>query len=156
VLRHADVQEPVIRAYRVREEAATKARMRRQIARLGLDRTPMTLATAHGHPAHSTLRHAQELDADLIVAGKQGRSRVGGFLLGSVSSGLVSESVCDVIVVPQRFDPAVPRSASDRKMLHVSTLQPDSASVARGAEADFRTAARLPHDGERLPSRRTA
>ena len=86
VLRDADVPEHVIRETRLMEEGAINARMRRKVARLGLDSTPMNYALAYGPPVRSTLRHAHMLGADLIVAGKQGRSSLGSFLLGSVSS----------------------------------------------------------------------
>ncbi|EWS55626.1 universal stress protein [Methylibium sp. T29] len=73
----------VIRETHLMEEGATNARMRRQVARLGLDSTPMNYALAYGSPARATLRHAHRLGADLIVAGKQGRSTLGNFLLAA-------------------------------------------------------------------------
>ena len=71
-------------------EGAVNARMRRKVSRLGLDGASMNYALAYGHPVRSTLRHAHRLGADLIVTGKQGRSTLGNFLLGSVSSRVLS------------------------------------------------------------------
>jgi nucleotide-binding universal stress UspA family protein len=48
------------------------------------------------------MTHAQRLDADLIVAGKQGRSTLGEFLLGSVSRRILAECRCDMLIVPGR------------------------------------------------------
>lgn len=101
VLRDADVPEHVIRESRLMEEGAINARMRRKVARLGLDSTPMNYALAYGPPVCSILRHAHRLGADLIVAGKQGRSTLGSFLLGSVSSRVLSEATCDMLIVPR-------------------------------------------------------
>ena len=101
VLRDADVPEHIIRETRLKEEAGINARMRSKVAGLGLDCTLMRFALAHGPAVKSTLRHAQQLGADLIIAGKQGQSTVGGFLLGSVSSRVLSEAACDMMVVPR-------------------------------------------------------
>jgi nucleotide-binding universal stress UspA family protein len=100
ILRRADVSEPTIEQARAREEAGIGTRMRRQVAGLGLDGTHMSYAVGDGSPAQATLRQARAQRADLIVAGKQGRSHVGGFLLGSVSSRVLSGSECDVLIVP--------------------------------------------------------
>jgi nucleotide-binding universal stress UspA family protein len=101
VLRDAEVPAHVIREHRLRQEVGTIARMRRKAAGLGLDSTRMAYAVGHGHPVWSTLGHARELGADLIVAGKQGRSTLGEFLLGSVSRRVLAESSCDMLIVPQ-------------------------------------------------------
>jgi nucleotide-binding universal stress UspA family protein len=52
-----------------------------------------------GHPAEVILAKASEVDADLIVLGRRGLRGVQRFLLGSVSSSVVSHSTCDVLVV---------------------------------------------------------
>lgn len=110
-LRDAGVSKRAIRATRLVEEAAINARMRRQVARLGLDSTPMHYAQACGPPVPSTLRHAHWLAADLIVVGQRGRSTMGHFLLGSVSSRVLSEATCDTLIVPQPRASAPPHAA---------------------------------------------
>lgn len=135
VLRDADVPEHIIRETRLREEAGRSARMRRKVAGLGLDSTPMSFALAHGPAVSSTLLHAQELGADLIVAGKQGRSSLGGFLLGSVSSRVLSGSECDMLVVPRPRNESPPRAASARAPRLVSLAHPDNAAPAQQAAA---------------------
>ena len=47
---------------------------------------------------------AKEIGADLIVTGSRGRGTVARTLLGSVSSHLVNEGPCDVLVVHPRGD----------------------------------------------------
>lgn len=101
VLRDTGVPDHLIRESGLRQQAGILARLRRQAARLGLDSTRMGFAVDRGHPVWSTLRHAHRLQADLIVAGRQGRSTLGEWLLGSVSGRLLAGSACDMLMVPQ-------------------------------------------------------
>jgi nucleotide-binding universal stress UspA family protein len=101
VLREADVAESILRQSRAREEAGVSARMRRSVARLGLDSRRMSFALGRGPAVRSTLQQARTLSADLIVVGKQGHSIMAGFLLGSVSSRLLTQAHCDMVVVPR-------------------------------------------------------
>jgi nucleotide-binding universal stress UspA family protein len=110
VLREADVPATVIRESRATEEAGAGARMRRSVASLGLDSRSMSFALGRGPVVASTLRQAQKLDADMIVAGKQRRSTVAGFFLGSAGSRLLAASRCDALIVPHPL--RVPHSSS--------------------------------------------
>jgi nucleotide-binding universal stress UspA family protein len=134
VLREADVPAAVIRESRAREEAGVIARMRRSVARLGLDSRRMSFALGRGAAARSVLHKAQTLSADLIVAGKQGRSTIAAFLLGSVSSRLLAGSSCDMLIVPRPVNKAVPnRALALRSSGHVAPV--DAARLARGTAA---------------------
>lgn len=158
VLSNADVPYHIIRESRAREEAGTCARMRRRFARLGLDSTRMSFALAHGPAGRSTLRHAQALGADLIVAGKQGRSAESGFLLGSVSSRVLSGSGCDMLIVPRPRDELSSPAASLRTRPARATVQPDTATAARRAAAlsGALISAQLPENATDVSRRRTA
>lgn len=144
VLRDADVPEHVIRESRLRQEAGASARMRRMAARSGLDSTGMGFMAAHGPAVRSTLRHAQWLGADLIVTGKQGKSTLGRFLLGSVSSRILTGASCDILIVPRHRDETCARA--------------DNAAHARDAAAlaGSLTPAQWPERAERHESRRLA
>jgi nucleotide-binding universal stress UspA family protein len=52
-----------------------------------------------GYPPARILESAAEWRADLIVLGRQGRSGLEDFLLGSVSKDVAQEAVCDVLLV---------------------------------------------------------
>jgi nucleotide-binding universal stress UspA family protein len=52
-----------------------------------------------GDPAEAILEYAEEIAADLIVAGTHGRSGVKRHLLGSVSERLVRHAECPVLTV---------------------------------------------------------
>jgi nucleotide-binding universal stress UspA family protein len=51
-----------------------------------------------GSPAHEILKKAEDWAPDLIGLGSQGHSRLGRFLLGSVSQKIVNEAHCSVRV----------------------------------------------------------
>jgi nucleotide-binding universal stress UspA family protein len=158
LLRDADVPEHIIRETRLMEEAGTNARMRRKVAGLGLDCAPMSFALAYGPAVKSTLRHAQQLGADLIVAGKQGRSTVGGFLLGSVSRRVLSEAICDMMIVPRPRDSLPPQATPTVAPGLKSQPHPDNAALARSAaaHAEALTQGDWIHNTARFGSRRAS
>jgi nucleotide-binding universal stress UspA family protein len=53
-----------------------------------------------GAIAETIIDAAQRNDADMIVLGKRGLSRLSGLIVGSVSQAVVSTATCAVIVVP--------------------------------------------------------
>jgi nucleotide-binding universal stress UspA family protein len=57
---------------------------------------------ASGPPGEAILAVADEIGADLIVTGSRGRGRLARTVLGSVSTHLVQNSGCDVLVVHPR------------------------------------------------------
>jgi nucleotide-binding universal stress UspA family protein len=135
VLRDIDVPEHVITETRLMEEGAINARMRRQVAGLDLESTPISYALAYGPPVRSTLRHAHRIGADLIVAGKQGRSTLGRFLLGNVSSRVVNDATCDVLIVPPPRGSAATRAVNAVAPRLNSEPCLDNGALARGAAA---------------------
>jgi len=135
VLRDADVPEHIIRETRLMEEAGINARMRRNVAGLGLDCTPLSFALAYGPAVQSTLRQAQRYRSDLIVAGKHGRSTLGGFLLGSVSSRVLHEAACDMLIVPLPRDSTPPQAVETVAPRLNSEPYIDNAAIARSAAA---------------------
>jgi nucleotide-binding universal stress UspA family protein len=64
----------------------------------------------HGMPTAEILRVAEEGGYNLLVVGSRGLGRLGRLLLGSVSSEVVANAPCAVIVAGQdeheRFEPA--------------------------------------------------
>lgn len=53
----------------------------------------------HGDPARAIAEEAEATGADLIVVGTHGRGAFGRAMLGSVSTKLVHQAPCDVLVV---------------------------------------------------------
>ncbi len=52
-----------------------------------------------GPPATKIIEAAKKWEADLIVMGSHGRSKIGSLLLGSVSQGVLHHAPCPVLVV---------------------------------------------------------
>ena len=85
------------------EEAGKEAVTHEWLRRLGSELAPGRKLETHvegGPPAAAVLALAGRMGADLIVAGKQGRSRAGDLVLGSVTRRILADSRCDVLVAP--------------------------------------------------------
>lgn len=52
-----------------------------------------------GNPAEEIVNYAEENDIDLIIIGSRGYGAVKGMLLGSVSSRVVQQADCNVLVI---------------------------------------------------------
>lgn len=94
-----EVRDAVIRDEQARREAGLVARMRRSMARIGLDSRNMSFALGRGSRITATLRQAELLRADLIVAATTRRARTAASVLDSVN-GLLARSSCDMLIVP--------------------------------------------------------
>lgn len=68
-------------------------------ARLGERGLKARTVEGHGDPADILVRQAKQEGADLIVIGTRGLNRVQRLLLGSVSTKVVHDAPCDVLVV---------------------------------------------------------
>jgi nucleotide-binding universal stress UspA family protein len=65
----------------------------------GEDVPQVTGTVEEGNPADRLLDVASKHGADLIVLGKRGHSGIERFLIGGVSSNVISHAHCDVLVV---------------------------------------------------------
>jgi nucleotide-binding universal stress UspA family protein len=98
-LRMADVPHDEIEALRERTRALAKEQAAELLAQAGPE-FGARVTTRRGDARLELLAEIDEWGADLVVVGKQGRSRMTDVLLGSVTSWLLRESSCDVLVVP--------------------------------------------------------
>jgi len=78
--------------------------------------TQVTLRTAEGDPAREIVRHAEELDADLIVVGTHGRSGYDRVTLGSVAEKVLRKAPCPVMTLPPAA-PGTPDTVLSRQIL---------------------------------------
>jgi nucleotide-binding universal stress UspA family protein len=97
-MRYAGVGEAVIYAYRQQAKDAAREEMERFIAAAGPS-ADVSRIIAHGYAPAGLLDRSRELGADLIVAGKRGKSAVEEAFLGSVTQHLLAGARCDVLVV---------------------------------------------------------
>jgi multicomponent Na+:H+ antiporter subunit G len=86
------------------EERADELEERRRVLIEGRDRLAelgirADVVEAVGDPTDAIIETARDLDADLIVVGTRGRNVAARVLLGSVSTTVVNQAHCDVLVV---------------------------------------------------------
>ena len=108
-----DVPEEQLSDYTISEHASEhevltalseeKLRVAREhAAKFGVSKveTASLLEMEAGAIAETIIDAAHRNDADMIVMGKRGLSRLSGLIVGSVSQKVVSTATCAVIVVP--------------------------------------------------------
>jgi nucleotide-binding universal stress UspA family protein len=70
-----------------------------ELERAGVKAEGTVRPSTGGSPAGAILQHAREIGAGMVVVGSQGRTNLGGLLLGSVAHKVVQLSSCPVLVV---------------------------------------------------------
>ncbi len=89
------------------EDIATEQAAAHQVATDALDRTAAALSTTAvverrveiGEPGSMLCRLAEDLGADMVVVGSRGRGAIRRALMGSVSTHVVNNAPCPVVVV---------------------------------------------------------
>ncbi len=102
------------------DEGELREQIGRQVEDLrsgGLDATFIVRSCTAGNAAHTIVKIAEEVGADLIVVGTHGYGRVAGLLLGSVTQGLLHAGVCPVFAVPT----GTPVEAPERELVTSTT-----------------------------------
>jgi nucleotide-binding universal stress UspA family protein len=145
IMRDVDVSESVIQAYRLRQEAALLARMRRSMARLGLDARKLSFALGRGSPVKATLHQAQSQNAEVLVATKQRRGRIATSVLGHINS-LLARSHCDMLIVSGWVrDPRQPQAtAAQRPVARPAHIESARAGHAPAVQTSSWMRAQLP------------
>jgi nucleotide-binding universal stress UspA family protein len=98
-LRLAGGSDDLLRSQRQRLHATRLHRLWSLAA--SFPRQRVFASVGEGLPCGLALKKSREVSADLIVVGKEGRSALGDFLLGSTAQRLLAESEADVLVLPQ-------------------------------------------------------
>lgn len=98
-LRYKGFPEEDILRYAEAESRTAKRNMDALFADPELAGLDIERRIVHGDPNPALPDAARELDADLIVVGKHGGSRIGEAVMGSVSRFLAYYAPCDVLVV---------------------------------------------------------
>ena len=94
----AGVTEEVVAELRGKERQEAEVAMRDFIAASGVEGRVQTWIDQGDHVPSQLLARARELEADLVVVGKHGKSLTERLLLGSVTLHLLSEAPADVLI----------------------------------------------------------
>jgi nucleotide-binding universal stress UspA family protein len=65
---------------------------------------PTVVALRVGKAAEQILNYAEEMDADLIIIGRQGASELGKTLFGNVTEKIARKAACAVLIIPYSFE----------------------------------------------------
>jgi nucleotide-binding universal stress UspA family protein len=96
------------------DEADIRVEIQKQVEELaatGLNAVFVERTAIQGHTAKIISEMAEEYDAELIVVGTRGHSRLGSFLIGSVTQELLHEQAAPVLAVPTGVTAAVEAEA---------------------------------------------
>ncbi len=97
-LRNKEFPEADIRHYAEREARAAERNLDALLADPELAGLDIARRIVHGDPNPALPEAIRELDADLIVAGRHGGTRIGEALMGSVPRFLAYYADCDVLI----------------------------------------------------------
>lgn len=97
-MQYAGVGEDVIEEYRAKARHNAAAQMAQFVAEAGAGADTLPAVIEPGYAPARLREQVRALDADLVVAGRHGKSLTEQLLLGSVTLHLLAESPCDVLV----------------------------------------------------------
>jgi nucleotide-binding universal stress UspA family protein len=103
------------------KQGEARARIDKMVAQVGVGTRRVFARVAQGDVRRLVLDQEKLVQADLIVAGKNGRSAVADFLLGSVARQLLTDSKCDVVIIPRTAAEPIGATAA-----HALTRRPSS------------------------------
>jgi nucleotide-binding universal stress UspA family protein len=102
MMRHASVDEAVIKRYTVKEKKRLREELHRWVGETGL-RTPTPyLHVEHGHPSTRIETWVKELAVQLVAMPAHGKSELEKSFLGSVSLDTVLTAPCDILLLTGR------------------------------------------------------
>jgi nucleotide-binding universal stress UspA family protein len=99
-MRFAGVADDTVMHYRQGARRDALAGLEKLATDAGLAPDQWLPVVTQGDPAHDILEQQVDLDADLIVLGKQGSGMTGELLLGSVTQQVLGQTHCDIAVTP--------------------------------------------------------
>ena len=99
-MRFAGVADTTVMQYRQQARRDAQAQLQALADAAGLESQQWTGVVTQGDPGRDILTQQVELDADLIVLGKQGADKTRELLLGSVTQQVLGQAHCDLLVTP--------------------------------------------------------
>lgn len=98
MMRYAGVTDEIIKQHRVKAQIEAEIQMINFIKKAGVKSKNWHRLIEYGHAPTKLPEMTQNMNPDLIIVGKHGRSRVEELLLGSITLHMLSQASCDVLV----------------------------------------------------------
>lgn len=98
-IEYEEADEPVRPQVLQDKLAEAREAMRRVGESLSRQNLECRTMVRHGEPADKIIEYSGRIKADMVVVGSRSRSAAAKFLLGSVSSKVLADSRCPVLVV---------------------------------------------------------
>jgi universal stress protein E len=102
MMRHASVDEAVIKRYSAKEKKRLREELQRWVGESGLQTSDPQLHVEHGHPSTRIEKWIKELDVQLVAMPAHGKSELEKSFLGSVSLDTVLTAPCDILLFTGR------------------------------------------------------
>ena len=97
-----EVEPPVLRAQREEELKREKAELDAMVSRIRSQGVEVAAELLSGTPVSSIIEKAEELEADMIIIGKEDHGFFYKAFMGSTSEGVISKAHCPVLVIPHK------------------------------------------------------
>lgn len=89
------ITEEIVEQY----ENQARARLEEAEQNVGSEREGCTFHILRGDPANAILQYSEAHHIDLIIVGSRGLGAVKGMIMGSVSSRIVQQAHCNVLII---------------------------------------------------------
>ncbi|MDZ7315897.1 MAG: universal stress protein [candidate division KSB1 bacterium] len=85
-------------------QQAVQQKIRDSYLTLIPEQVPYKVELRVGKAAEEILNYARQIDADLIVMGREGSSGIGKALFGNVTEKIARKAECPVLIIPYSFE----------------------------------------------------
>lgn len=97
-MHRANVSTTTIQDYRAKAREHARVQLNDFITELQAEERHVTRSLVYGSPRHAVREYAERTKPDLIVMGKQGRSRFEELLIGSVTRDTLNQTDSDILI----------------------------------------------------------
>jgi nucleotide-binding universal stress UspA family protein len=105
-MQYAGVSRELIDDYRLKAREEARLKLNQFVTGLNAEERYLNRVVTFGIPGPVVREYAKQMQPDLIVMGKHGRSRFAELIIGSVTRDTIDQTDADLLVVPASIGPA--------------------------------------------------